>query len=285
MAGEARRRGRSSRRRCRRCSRRASTSSRRPSGSVLERGAVEGEIFHRGAVQALAPEETQVTPRLAALVRKELIRPDRPQLAGEDGFRFRHLLIRDAAYDALPKAIARRPPRALRRLARAARGRARRAGRDPRLPPRAGLPLPRRARAGPDEQSPGAAARPPGRRRPPLARRSDYAARSGLLERAAALCRRPRSTSPSRSSSPTPFSGAARWRPRSAGGDRPCSRPRRRRGRAFRPRILAAILRTHLEPEGAGEAARALAERALPVLSAPVVMSTVPTWLPVRDCF
>src|SRR5439155_5749992 len=46
----------------------------------------------------------QVTPRLAALVRKELIRPDRSQLAGEDGFRFRHLLIRDAAYDALPKA-------------------------------------------------------------------------------------------------------------------------------------------------------------------------------------
>ena len=73
--------------------------------SVLERGAIEGEIFHRGAVQALAPDETQVTPRLAALVRKELIRPDRPQLAGEDGFRFRHLLIRDAAYDALPKAV------------------------------------------------------------------------------------------------------------------------------------------------------------------------------------
>ncbi len=72
--------------------------------SVLERGAVEGEVFHRGAVQALAPEETQVTPRLAALVRKELIRPDRPQLAGEDGFRFRHILIRDTAYDALPKA-------------------------------------------------------------------------------------------------------------------------------------------------------------------------------------
>ena len=70
---------------------------------VLERAAVEGEVFHRGAVQALGPEETQVTPRLAALVRRELIRPDRAQFAGEDGFRFRHLLIRDAAYDALPK--------------------------------------------------------------------------------------------------------------------------------------------------------------------------------------
>ena len=71
---------------------------------VLERGAVEGELFHRGAVQALAPEETEVTPRLAALVRKELVRPDRPQLPREDAYRFRHLLIRDAAYDALPKA-------------------------------------------------------------------------------------------------------------------------------------------------------------------------------------
>ncbi len=73
--------------------------------SVLERGAIEGEVFHRGAVQALAPEETQVTPRLAALVRKQLIRPDRALLAGEDGFRFRHLLLRDAVYDALPKAV------------------------------------------------------------------------------------------------------------------------------------------------------------------------------------
>ena len=73
--------------------------------TILERGAVEGEIFHRGAVQALTPEETQVTTRLAGLVRHELIRPDRAQLAGEDGYRFRHLLVRDAAYDALPKAV------------------------------------------------------------------------------------------------------------------------------------------------------------------------------------
>ncbi len=70
---------------------------------VLERAAVEGEVFHRGAVQALTPEEAQVTPRLAALVRRELIRPDKAQFVGEDGFRFRHLLIRDAAYEALPK--------------------------------------------------------------------------------------------------------------------------------------------------------------------------------------
>jgi len=72
---------------------------------VLERGSVEGEIFHRGGVQALAPDEREVTIRLAALVRRQLVRPDRPQIAGDDGYRFRHLLIRDAAYDALPKAV------------------------------------------------------------------------------------------------------------------------------------------------------------------------------------
>jgi class 3 adenylate cyclase/tetratricopeptide (TPR) repeat protein len=71
---------------------------------VLERGSVEGNIFHRGGVEALAPEEREVPRQLMSLVRKELVRPDRTQLAGDDAFRFRHLLIRDAAYDALPKA-------------------------------------------------------------------------------------------------------------------------------------------------------------------------------------
>ncbi len=75
-----------------------------PERQVLERGAVEGELFHRGTVQALAPEEEEVTSRLAALVRRDLVRPDRAQLPREDAYRFRHLLIRDAAYDALPKA-------------------------------------------------------------------------------------------------------------------------------------------------------------------------------------
>jgi tetratricopeptide (TPR) repeat protein len=70
---------------------------------VIECGAVEGEVFHRGSVQALDQDEAPVTPRLAALTRKELIRPDRAIIPGDDGFRFRHLLIRDAAYDALPK--------------------------------------------------------------------------------------------------------------------------------------------------------------------------------------
>jgi tetratricopeptide (TPR) repeat protein len=42
---------------------------------------------------------------LAALVRKELVRPTRSELAGDEAFRFRHQLIRDAAYEGLPKEL------------------------------------------------------------------------------------------------------------------------------------------------------------------------------------
>jgi class 3 adenylate cyclase len=78
-----------------------------PDRAVIERGAVEGKVFHRGAVTALAPEPLRddVPQRLLSLVRKELVRPDRSQLPGDDAFRFRHLLIRDAAYESLPKAV------------------------------------------------------------------------------------------------------------------------------------------------------------------------------------
>jgi len=73
--------------------------------AVIERGAIEGKVFHAGAVTTLSPESVRpnVRSRLLALARKELIRPDRAEFAGEDAFRFRHLLIRDAAYQAMPK--------------------------------------------------------------------------------------------------------------------------------------------------------------------------------------
>ncbi len=72
---------------------------------VLGRASIEGKVFHVGAVTALAPEDLrpEVRGHLLSLVRKELIRPDRSALPGEDAFRFRHLLIRDAAYQSLPK--------------------------------------------------------------------------------------------------------------------------------------------------------------------------------------
>ena len=74
--------------------------------AVIERGSVEGEVFHQTAVMQLAPEQSRsgVPQRLLALVRKELIRPSEGTLPDDEAFRFRHLLIRDAAYDALPKA-------------------------------------------------------------------------------------------------------------------------------------------------------------------------------------
>jgi predicted ATPase/class 3 adenylate cyclase len=71
---------------------------------LLQCASVEGEVFHRGALLALCPEELHLTPRVASLVRKELLYPAGAQIPGEDAFRFRHLLLRDAAYAALPKA-------------------------------------------------------------------------------------------------------------------------------------------------------------------------------------
>jgi class 3 adenylate cyclase len=73
--------------------------------TVLERGAIEGRVFHRSAVQALCEAEPQLTARLVGLVRKELVRSEESQRIGDEAYRFRHQLIRDAAYDALPKAL------------------------------------------------------------------------------------------------------------------------------------------------------------------------------------
>ncbi|HEV8279610.1 MAG TPA: adenylate/guanylate cyclase domain-containing protein [Streptosporangiaceae bacterium] len=72
--------------------------------TVLECGSVEGQSFHQGPVQVMAPEERDVPGRLMTLIHKDLVRPDRAVLPGEHAFRFRHLLIRDAAYQALAKA-------------------------------------------------------------------------------------------------------------------------------------------------------------------------------------
>ena len=73
---------------------------------VMERGSVEGEVFHRGAVAELAPDPVRpdVGSHLTTLVRKELIRSTSSTFPEDEGFRFRHLLIRDAAYESLPKA-------------------------------------------------------------------------------------------------------------------------------------------------------------------------------------
>jgi class 3 adenylate cyclase/tetratricopeptide (TPR) repeat protein len=70
---------------------------------VIEAAAIEGRGFHRGAVRALVDQKRSVDAALSALVERELIHPDRAELPGETGYRFTHILVRDAAYDLLPK--------------------------------------------------------------------------------------------------------------------------------------------------------------------------------------
>ena len=73
--------------------------------ALVELASVEGTQFHRGAVDELAPDRSEVSldRSLSALVRRDLIRPDRATFVGEQAFRFRHVLIRDAAYESLQK--------------------------------------------------------------------------------------------------------------------------------------------------------------------------------------
>ena len=73
--------------------------------ALLARVSVAGTTFHREAVRELAPSSlaSAVDRSLTALVRRDVIRPDRSTLLDDDAFRFRHILMRDAAYRSLPK--------------------------------------------------------------------------------------------------------------------------------------------------------------------------------------
>ena len=72
--------------------------------AVVERAAVAGKDFGRGSILELSPEDerAEIDARLLSLVRKDL-------LAARSGpgnrFRFRHALIRDAAYAGIPKEL------------------------------------------------------------------------------------------------------------------------------------------------------------------------------------
>ncbi len=74
--------------------------------AVVEAAAVEGKEFHRGAVAALLPAgaAARLDANLDSLVQKELVTRERSSLPGEDAYLFHHQLIRDAAYDGIPKA-------------------------------------------------------------------------------------------------------------------------------------------------------------------------------------
>jgi class 3 adenylate cyclase/tetratricopeptide (TPR) repeat protein len=74
-----------------------------PERAVLERASVEGQVFHAGALGGLQEGRDGSARLVQALVRKELVRPERSTFPGEEAFRFRHILIRDAAYESIPK--------------------------------------------------------------------------------------------------------------------------------------------------------------------------------------
>ena len=73
--------------------------------AIVTAASVEGTVFHRGAVSELTPVlfEPALDRILMALVRRDVIRPDFADFAGEEAYRFRHTLIRDAAYGSLSK--------------------------------------------------------------------------------------------------------------------------------------------------------------------------------------
>ena len=73
--------------------------------SVVERGSVIGQIFFRGALEQLVSDAVrpEVARSLSSLVRKEMILPHEQVFAGQETFKFSHILIRDAAYHGLLK--------------------------------------------------------------------------------------------------------------------------------------------------------------------------------------
>ena len=75
----------------------------RPLREVVDCAAVEGEVFHRSALESLAQDDGALASHLSALVRKRLFQAERPLIAGDEAFRFRHVLIRDVAYQGLTK--------------------------------------------------------------------------------------------------------------------------------------------------------------------------------------
>jgi class 3 adenylate cyclase/tetratricopeptide (TPR) repeat protein len=73
--------------------------------AVIERGSIVGKEFGRSAIAELSPdaEREAVGANLMTLARKELIEPAQSTVFSEDAFKFRHILIRDAAYLGIPK--------------------------------------------------------------------------------------------------------------------------------------------------------------------------------------
>ncbi len=72
---------------------------------VCEAAAVEGRQFHRGVLSELLADlgDVDVDAALAELERRELVRRAPSGFPGDLGYRFTHILVRDAAYELIPK--------------------------------------------------------------------------------------------------------------------------------------------------------------------------------------
>jgi class 3 adenylate cyclase/tetratricopeptide (TPR) repeat protein len=71
---------------------------------ILQRAAVVGRIFWRGAVEHLTPDLDDLDAHLDNLLLRDfLLREARSSISGERAFRFKHVLIREVAYAGLAK--------------------------------------------------------------------------------------------------------------------------------------------------------------------------------------
>ncbi|HKN81595.1 MAG TPA: AAA family ATPase [Actinomycetota bacterium] len=78
----------------------------RDEGMALETASVIGQVFSSNAVAAMADAaaRSRLPVALDALVARDIVQTASELFAGDPALRFRHLLIRDAAYRRLPKA-------------------------------------------------------------------------------------------------------------------------------------------------------------------------------------
>jgi class 3 adenylate cyclase/tetratricopeptide (TPR) repeat protein len=68
---------------------------------VAERAAIEGEVFHAGPLAALVGKP--VESALAGLIARRLVTDAAPTFVGERAYRFKHILVREAAYAGIAK--------------------------------------------------------------------------------------------------------------------------------------------------------------------------------------
>ena len=72
---------------------------------VILDASINGRIFWRGALERLARDPDSLRSALAALERRDLIRRDAvSRIEGDEQWSFKHVLIRDVAYDLQPRA-------------------------------------------------------------------------------------------------------------------------------------------------------------------------------------